>query len=353
MSQALAFAIPGYALIFLLSGPHSVVAAMMWVVPLWLTVLVDMKLSVRNIGKPTPCSLPKWAYEAVLHALAILFIINIGMLLAMAAQLRWSSAADITTGLFNLFAIKIIVGTSSSFSGIIVAHELIHSPRRWRRQWGRLLLVLVCYEHFFTEHLRGHHRRVGTARDPATAYFGESYGAFWRRTVVAQFKSAWQLENQRLALHDFVPIPARLMSHQVLQGLLAEVMVLAAIAYYAGFSALVAFVVQAFAAVRKLEAANYFEHWGLIRTDNHSDRGIAWDTDSWFTRYAIIGLSRHTDHHCSPRQPYYRLQRCEESPKLPYGYFAMAFLVVWMNGRFQDLAIRELKARKLGPYVNG
>ncbi len=50
----------------------------------------------------------------------------------------------------------------------------------------------------YTEHLRGHHVRVGTPDDPATARFGEAYEPFFRRTVPAQFRSAWRLELTRL-----------------------------------------------------------------------------------------------------------------------------------------------------------
>ena len=97
---------------------------------------------------------------------------------------------------FDTVAAMIAVGSSSGYSGIVVAHELIHRPgRRWQ-SLGRLVLATVFYEHFFTEHLRGHHVRVGTDTDPATARFGESFNRFYARTVPAQFKSAWRLEAE-------------------------------------------------------------------------------------------------------------------------------------------------------------
>ncbi|MBW2274381.1 MAG: fatty acid desaturase [Deltaproteobacteria bacterium] len=80
--------------------------------------------------------------------------------------------------------IFIVVGSRSGFF-IITAHELIHRSRPWEQRLGRLLLCTVLYEHFYTEHLRGHHVRVATPDDPATAHFGEEYESFFRRTLPA------------------------------------------------------------------------------------------------------------------------------------------------------------------------
>ena len=118
------------------------------------------------------------------------------------------------------------------------------------------------------------------------------------------------------------PWDRRLLRSRVVHGLIAEATLLLAILAGCGPGALVVFVLQAVLAVRFLETVNYFEHWGLVRTGKRVRTIDAWDTDSWFTYYTLVGLSRHADHHVLAARPYQQLRFLEGSPKLPYGYFA-------------------------------
>jgi alkane 1-monooxygenase len=272
-------------------------------------------------------------------------------MLSMASQLLWDSPLMIATSLINLLAIKVIIGTSSSFSGIVVGHELIHQRSWFSKLFGRFLLSLVCYEHFYTEHLSGHHCNVGHHSDPASARFGESFNTYWKRTVPGQFRHAWQLENKRLQLNS-LSLPA-LIRHRVFQGIVFQIVLILTILTFFGVGALFAFLIQAFAAIRKLEAVNYIEHWGLQRdSENNGSKDIfSWETDSWVTQHALIGLSKHTDHHRHADKAFQQLQYCPNSPQLPYGYFASIFLSIFANSRFQALASQQLKAKKLGPFA--
>ncbi|MGH8477964.1 MAG: fatty acid desaturase [Methylococcales bacterium] len=345
-SYLLSLLIPGYSLLFILSGPHSIAAAIFWIVPMWATVLIDM-WSPPSRKQPDQ-KLHPLPYDVILYLLAAVQFLAILALLNFSTRMSFGSFMECAESLVNLFAIKVIVGTSSSFSGIVVAHELIHRPGRCNQSLGRLLLALVCYEHFATEHLRGHHKKFASASDPATASFGQSYQDFWNRTVVAQFKNAWRLENERLGIQARPGFDGRLFRHRVAQGLVLEIVLLSAIVLRFGLAGLVVFGVQAFAAVRKLEAVNYIEHWGLSRELDRSGSLLSWDTDSWFTLNAIVGLSRHSDHHRSAQKPYHQLCFALESPKLPYGYFATVFFAVCLNDRYQALVRRELDKVRRG-----
>jgi len=341
----LCLVIPLYALCFLATGPHSAGIASLWVIPVWLTVIVD--LCSPQVRTPAENRFRPVQFDAILYLLSGLQLVNITLLLIMASQLSWATGTEIFTALCNLFAIKVVIGTSSSFSGIVVAHELIHRAKPHLKTLGRLLLSLECYEHFATEHIRGHHSKAGTKNDPATAYLGENFHTFWRRTVPAQFKSAWYLENQRLEIAPLRIFHKSLLYHRVFQGLMFECGLVVGIFWYFGVTALAAFAIQAYAAVHKLETVNYIEHWGLSQCSDNSGKQLSWDTDSWFTLYTLVGLSRHTDHNQFSNRPYPQLCHRPESPKLPYGYFVMVFLTVFQNKRFQDLAIKELEARGL------
>ena len=54
------------------------------------------------------------------------------------------------------------------------------------------------YGHFYIEHNRGHHVRVATPEDPASARFGETFWEFLPRSVLGSLRSSWELEAQRM-----------------------------------------------------------------------------------------------------------------------------------------------------------
>ncbi len=67
------------------------------------------------------------------------------------------------------FGFVIGAGLVTGGIGITIAHELGHKKSKLERLYGRLLLMTVCYMHFYIEHNRGHHVYVATPEDPATA----------------------------------------------------------------------------------------------------------------------------------------------------------------------------------------
>jgi alkane 1-monooxygenase len=245
----------------------------------------------------------------------------------------------------------LLVGGSSGYSGIVVAHELIHRQERGMQWLGRALLCTVMYEHFYTEHLRGHHVRVGTPEDPATARFGESFTRFYLRTVPAQFRSAWRLEARRLGDEAMPLLDRRQLRNRVLHGVVAEWSLAFAILALCGAAAFAAFLLQAVFASRALEVVNYFEHWGLVRSTRRVRPVDSWDTHSRFTYYALTGLTRHADHHAYASRPYQQLRVQDEAPVLPRGYIAMFPLVLARNREFQRQMTEELRRRKLGPFA--
>ena len=66
---------------------------------------------------------------------------------------------------------------------ITVAHELGHKRVVFERGLAELLLCTAMYGHFQIEHVQGHHWRVATPLDPATARYNESFYRFWPRSV--------------------------------------------------------------------------------------------------------------------------------------------------------------------------
>jgi len=334
-------AIPLLTLVFLWTGPHRWYVAPLFMLPLGTLLFIDQQDKTEK-RQPSE-SLPAWPFDVLVWVLAGLqFLIVFELARMYSAQAIFS---------MDMAMVITIVGGNSGFS-IITAHELIHRKKRWEQNLGRLLLCTVLYEHFYTEHLRGHHRLVATDADPATARFGETYSEFWRRTVPAQFRSAWALEATRLGDRDMSLFDPRMLNNRILHGIAVGWGLAFAIFFYFGLTAFVAFLLQAFLAVRLLEVVNYFEHWGLQRKSQRVRPQDSWDTHSRFTYYGLTGLSRHADHHAYPSRPYQQLRVWEEAPILPTGYVGLVDMVMVNNDQFIESAVEELRRCRLGPYAS-
>jgi alkane 1-monooxygenase len=204
------------------------------------------------------------------------------------------------------------VGIATGGAGITIAHELGHRRARFDRLLSRVLLVTVSYGHFTIEHNRGHHVRVATPEDPASARYGEAFWAFLPRTLVGSLRHAWQLDRR-----------------EVLWSWLATFCVAAGLGIAFGPWAVAFFFGQSAMAVTLLEAVNYVEHYGLQRTrlaDGRYERPAAchaWDAYGWLSNAFLVHLQRHADHHVHPTRPYAALQPQADSPQLPMGYPGM------------------------------
>ncbi len=337
----LCFVLPVASFLFLLSAPHAWYGSLPWLLVLIGSIVLDMR-SPREDRQPL-AAMPGWPFDGVLYALFFLQMANVALLVRMVA-VHGFFTTDTLVGF-------LLVGVNSGYSGFVVAHELIHRASSFMQQLGRLMLVSTLYEHFYTEHVRGHHARVGTDADPATARFGEWPGAFFLRTVPQQFRSAWRIEAKRLGDVDMRWWDPRMLRSRVVHGLVLEWGIAAAILVTLGPGAFAIFVLQALLAIRLLEAVNYFEHWGLARTTRRVRTIDSWDTDSWFTLYTLVGLSRHADHHAYASRPFQQLRFFEESPKLPYGYFGTTVLTLFGRKRLRRLLTQELERRQLGPFA--
>jgi alkane 1-monooxygenase len=319
----LSLVFPLLTLVFVATGPHPAWQSLPGLAMVIAVVFLDGR--TRPVRDQAPPDAPRWPFTALVCALAVVQLTTVALLIRMVAIGGFS---------IDLILVGWFVGNNSGWGTLVVAHELIHRRSRALKWLGRALLCTVLYDHFFVEHLRGHHARVGTSDDAATARFGEGYTAFFLRTVPAQFRSAWRLDRTR-----------------VIQGLVTEAALLAVITVAAGPIALVVFLWQAYNAITLLETVNYFEHWGLTRAGERPGPQDAWDTDSWFTLYSLVGLSRHADHHAHAARAYQQLRHVDVSPKLPRGYYAMVALAQLRNRKFQELMTDELRRRRLGPFA--
>ncbi|WP_323038527.1 alkane 1-monooxygenase [Gemmobacter sp.] len=225
------------------------------------------------------------------------------------------------------------LGVISGAVGIVYAHELLHQKNRGERWLGDLLLAMVLYSHFRSEHLLVHHRYVATPRDPVSARYNEGFHRFFLRVLLTCPPSAWRAEAQMLARKGLGPwhISNPFWKYAALQ---AAMLALALV--IGGWAGLGLFLVQAFSAIWQLELTNYIEHYGLTRRHlgdgkyEHVLPRHSWNAAHKVSNWFLINLQRHSDHHYKPdrRFPLLQTYTADEAPQLPYGYPAMTTLAM-------------------------
>jgi alkane 1-monooxygenase len=224
-----------------------------------------------------------------------------------------------------------ITFTLGSLNGIAIntAHEMGHKKEHLERWFARIALAPCGYGHFFIEHNRGHHVRVATPEDPATSRFGESFWAFWPRTVGGSLKNGWRLERTRLRRMGKPVLSPR---NDVLNAWAMTLVLWAIVIALFGWRTVPFLLIQAVFAFSLLEVVNYLEHYGLCREKlpngryERVDPRHSWNNNHVVTNLFLYQLQRHSDHHANPTRRYQALRHFDESPQLPAGYAAMIVL---------------------------
>lgn len=251
---------------------------------------------------------------------------------------------------YEVVGLVLSTGVIAGTLGINVAHELGHRATRFEQVLAQALLLPCLYLHFFIEHNRGHHKHVATPLDPATSRFGESLYAFWPRTVIGSYLSAWALEKERLYRKNqaVFSLGNQMIQYTLLQLCYLTVLVLA-------FNWWVMWIGVAVAVVGflLLEAVNYIEHYGLVRRQLASGRyepvtpQHSWNSEHELGRIVLYELTRHADHHYKSTRPYQSLRYLVQSPNLPAGYPAsiLMSLVPPLWFAVMNPKVKEFQAR--------
>ncbi len=239
-------------------------------------------------------------------------------------SLLYGIAGGILTGPW-LYMALLGTGLNSGALAIVTAHEMIHRPAKTWVWFGNMQLFSVLNAYFYVDHLRVHHRYIGTEQDHVSARYGEHFYHFLARSIYGQFREALQIEARAAlkkgrAAYGFSNFVVRnTLGHLFLLSILSAVHPVLMLAYL--FQAVIANVL--------LEYTNYIEHYGLSRTDKERvHAGLSWQSDRFFSRFLLYDLSRHADHHLYGGRPYHLLKHHDTSPALPGGYASMIFPVL-------------------------
>ena len=222
---------------------------------------------------------------------------------------RWLLAASLSTGLV------------AAASAIVTAHELGHQrPKSPGWRLARALLFSINYTHFTTEHNHNHHKNVATDKDPASATYEQSIWSFWVRTIPGQFLSSVRVHNRKGRTGFRNPSWRGLALQLLCVSILANL-------HYVGINwaapVLIGWLIASGIAILTLEYVNYIRHWGLRRENGgRFEEGHAWNTEARWSRWSLLELTRHSDHHLHASVPFWKLRPYPDAPRLPSGYYA-------------------------------
>lgn len=237
--------------------------------------------------------------------------------------------------------------------GITVAHELGHKKSQLERFYSKLLLMTVCYMHFYIEHNRGHHVAVATPEDPATARKDENFYFFWFKSVFSGYAHAWKLEGEKLKRNNksFFSYHNEMIWFTIIPIAFCAVLTLA-FSYSAGeinWAIPIFFFFQSYLAFSLLELVNYLEHYGIVRKQlapgkyERVNPLHSWNSSHLISNFFLFQLQRHSDHHANAIKRYQVLDHYKESPQLPFGYPTMILIALipplWfkiMNPRLKE-----------------
>lgn len=257
-----------------------------------------------------------WLYMiVVLQYVALYVFLN-------SIQRNNNSAWDLTGKVF-------VMGLLCGSFGINVAHELGHRSDKNEQFLAKLLLLTSLYMHFYIEHNKGHHRRVSTPEDPASARYGESVYAFYFRSVIFSYLSAWQIASQEMKKKGLKVLHWK---NEMLQFQMIQAAFLILISLGFGWKACLLFMTAALIGALLLETVNYIEHYGLERKkrDNGQyERTMpvhSWNSNHVLGRIVLFELSRHSDHHYMASRKYQVLRHHHGAPQMPTGYPGMMIL---------------------------
>jgi alkane 1-monooxygenase len=280
-----------------------------------------------------------WLHDLALRLWVPVQLGLVGLTLWTAPSLGWG----------ELLLLSISLGILTGAGGINVAHELMHRKSKLDRALAEVLMASTTYTWFCVEHVLGHHRRVATPADPASARQGEHVYAFVPRSVVGGLTSFFELERDYAGRRGIRWWSLRDRRTRYTLGLATIYGGLLAVG---GPVAVVVFAVQSAAAVALLEVINYVEHYGLTRREVRPGEyervkpEHSWNSTHVVTGAFLFNLPRHADHHAFASRPYWQLRAWPDAPQLPLGYATMVLVALvpplWF--RMMDPAVARLAA---------
>jgi len=317
-----------------LLGVYEPIYAAMGVIFIWFVgPILDIVMGESEVPRPPRESGTPFIVLLWVHGILQLFVM---------ATFFWFAFNEGLTVWLVIGALS--TGLSAAASATVTAHELGHQKPRSPGWWlSRVLLFSINYTHFTTEHNYNHHRWVATDKDPASALENESLWVFWLRTIPGQFISSVRINNKRGRTG---------LKNPSYQGLGLQIFALSGLGilpgYFGFFDAtplVVGWLISSLVSIMTLEYVNYIRHWGLRRDEKGRFKvEHAWNTEARWSRWSLLELTRHSDHHIQASLPFWKLRPHKDTPTLRWGYYASwwpcVFTPIWRKVMTKRLPVQ-------------
>ena len=263
----------------------------------------------------------KWIFDLMLYLNAPIVF---GLLFMVLSKIQNNSYET-----FELIGLILSAGILLATNGINVAHELGHRKSFFDRFVSQLLYMPCLYMHFYIEHNFGHHLKVATPEDGATAKYNQNLYSFWFSSVTRQYISAWKIQIQKLKSEgfSFFSFKNNMLFYHIIQPVY-----LIGIYFLFSLEVMIFSIIIGIVSFLFLECINYIEHYGLRRFKTDSNRyervqpHHSWNSNFNIGRITLYELTRHSDHHYKSSKKYQVLNSHNECPTLPLGYPASILL---------------------------
>lgn len=324
----------------------SVTGWQIWLPLFWAWIFIPV---IELFVKPSPVNMTAAEEELAKNDRTYDFLLYGIVILQYVMLIRFLfSMKDPSLTLVDIAGRIWVMGLLCGVFGINVGHELGHRVNRFEQTLAKALLLTSLYMHFFTEHNKGHHKRVATPADPSSARYGEMIYLFYFRTIIFSYLSAWHIANEEVRKKGKTVFS---LHNEMIQFHLVQMALIALIYWQFGRLVTLYFLAAAGIGILLLETVNYIEHYGLQRKstgEGKYERALpehSWNSDHIIGRLMLFELSRHSDHHYMASRKYQVLRHHDHSPQMPTGYPGMMLLSLlpplWF--RVMNMRIKKLK----------
>lgn len=263
------------------------------------------------------------------------------------------SMKEASPGIADIAGRVYTMGLLCGSFGINVGHELGHRSNKAEQALAKTLLLSSLYMHFFIEHNKGHHKKVATKEDPASARLWETVYIFYMRSAIMGYLNAWKISAKELGKKQ---LPILNFKNEMLQMQLIQLLFVAFIFFIFGWQITLYFFMASVIGMALLETVNYIEHYGLTRNKLAGDKyertmpQHSWNSDHIIGRLMLFELSRHSDHHYLASRKYQVLRHHNNSPQMPTGYPGMMILSLipplWFYVMHKQMRRYDLQGQK-------
>ena len=129
---------------------------------------------------------------------------------------------------------------------------------------GVIAYAKFYYSHFYTAHVRYHHKTVATFEDATTARMNESVIAFFIRGIPGKMIEAWNFNSHKR--HSWLSLQNEMLKHLALY-----IAIFSGITFIFGLRAGIFSLTQGAFCALMIEIVNYVEHYGLERKQDLSN----------------------------------------------------------------------------------